>query len=40
VFYLRLGEYLYEANEEYILEGKIFKLTDKLSEVVLENYGE
>ncbi len=36
---LHLGEYLYEASEEYVLEGKIFKLTNKLLEVVLENYG-
>jgi hypothetical protein len=39
VFWLRLGEYSYEASEEYILEGKIFKLTNKLSEVILEKYG-
>jgi hypothetical protein len=39
VFWLRLGEYLYEASEEYILEEKIFKLPTELSEVVLENYG-
>ncbi len=36
----RQGEYLYEASEEYISEEKIFKLTKKLLEVVLENYGE
>jgi hypothetical protein len=30
---------LYEASEEYILEGKIFKLTNDLLEAVLENYG-
>jgi hypothetical protein len=29
-----------KASEEYILEGKIFKLQNKLLEVVLENYGE
>ncbi len=39
VFWLRPGEYLYEASEEYILEGKIFKQTNKLLEVILENYG-
>jgi hypothetical protein len=39
VFWLRLGEYVYEASEEYILERKIFKLTNELFEVVLENYG-
>jgi hypothetical protein len=36
VFWLCLGEYLYEASEEYILERKIFKLTNKLLEVVLK----
>jgi hypothetical protein len=39
VFWLHLGEYSYEASEEYILEGKIFKLANELLEVVLENYG-
>jgi hypothetical protein len=39
VFWLRLGEYLYEASGEYILERKIFKPTNKLLEVVLENNG-
>jgi hypothetical protein len=39
VFWLRLGQYLYEASEENILEGKIFQLTNELLEVVLENYG-
>ncbi len=39
VFWLRLGEYVYKASEEYILERKIFKLTNNLLEVVLENYG-
>jgi hypothetical protein len=28
-----------EASEEYILEGKMFKPTNELWEVVLENYG-
>jgi hypothetical protein len=31
---------LYEASEEYISKGKIFKLTNELAEVILENYGE
>ena len=35
----RLEEYLYEASEEYIPEGQIFKLTNMLSEPSLENYG-
>ncbi len=39
VFWLRVGKYLYEASEKYILEGKTFKLTNELLEVAVENYG-
>ncbi len=33
IFWLRLGEYLYEASEKYILEGKIFKLTNSFRKI-------
>ena len=36
VFWLRIGEYVYEASVECILERKIFKLTNELLEVNLE----